>query len=163
MSSSKREDKFSRTLAVASRYARLHVRSTYEVRTYLHQRGIPAGVVQRVVAHLLAEGALDDQACARLWADHWARAGYAWAAIQRKLSAKGLSEALIKLAGRGAGRASDDMARAREVVAKPLGSSQRSINRCVRLLRSRGFDQDVIEQVLSEAVGVLPSDIMAGP
>jgi SOS response regulatory protein OraA/RecX len=145
----------------AARYTRAGVRSTSEVRAYLKRRGLSVAIAQRIVADLVSRGALDDQACAKLWASHLARAGYAWVAIQRRLSAKGLDDETIGQVGRSAGIAPSDAERARQIVAERLrglqkshrtrGTAAKDLNRLARFLRSRGFDQDVIEQVLSEA------------
>jgi SOS response regulatory protein OraA/RecX len=98
---------------------------------------------------------VDDRLCARLWADHWARRGYAWSAIRVKLSEKGLDEQAIEHAASWLGTASDDDARARLVIAQRLrrraGARQRS--RLGRALASRGFDSDLIERILNESFG----------
>jgi len=95
---------------------------------------------------------LDDRACAELWADHWARRGYAWSAIRLKLSEKGLDAHAIAHAASRLGTASSDDERARRIVTQHLrpGEGRRQQARLGRMLASRGFDQDLIERVLSE-------------
>jgi SOS response regulatory protein OraA/RecX len=152
MSSLKPANDPSRALAMVGRYTRGRVRSSQEVLTYLGRRGVSPATATRVIAECRARGMLDDEACARLWADHWARRGYAWEAIRAKLAAKGVSGPVVDRAARRLGTAGDDEGRARHVVAsyqrRPHagGASQR----LARALRARGFDPEVIERVLAE-------------
>ena len=97
-------------------------------------------------------GVLNDVACARLWADHWARAGWAWPAIHEKLSAKGLAEAAIAAARHDIGAGpQEELMRARAVrdnlrQRRPVASD----SAVARRLASRGFDEDVIERLFNE-------------
>ena len=166
-----------RALVAARRYLRARVRSAYELRSYLQHRGYPPEVVGRVIARCRADTLLDDRSCARLWADHWARQGYAWSAIHAKLSAKGLEEDAIQHAASRLRIAADDRARARLVAAQgasrstqrsdvrerarlceATASRQRSRARLARRLASRGFEPDVIAQVLDDVLGPQTSD-----
>ena len=160
MLSSKLEDELARVLALALRYVRAGVRSGHEVRTYLRRRGVAAETASRAVTALsTTRGVLDDRACARLWADQWARRGYASTAIRVKLSAKGLDDVTIDHAITQLQISSDDDARAREVVARYARSDvgRQGRARMARTLASRGFDSDLIEQVLNESFGPLVS------
>lgn len=154
MSSSKLES----NLAGAIRYASTGVRSRQDVRAYLERRGAPRQTITRVLDTCSARGLLDDRACARLWAEHWARRGYASTAISQRLTEKALDAAAIEHAVHAMARTSDDEARAKAVVAGHLGrrTVQPSRSRLARTLASRGFDPDVIERVLCEALD-LPS------
>ena len=165
MSSSKQVDDEARALASVRRYLRTGVRSTQDVSTYLRRRGISAEATQQVVSEARARGWLDDRACARLWAEHWARQGYAWSAILEKLLAKGLERRVIDEAARDVGASTNDATRARAVAAattRRIRSTSRPIHqqraRLARALAVRGFDSDIIEQVLSESLGFTPSD-----
>ena len=136
----------------ALRYARVGVRSTRDVLTYLERRGASPNATARILADCRTLGLLDDQAAARLWAEQWARRGYASAAIRLKLQAKGFDARISDEAVTRAGSASDDEIRARLLVASSLrrqtarpGRSQR----LARVLASRGFDPDLIERVLA--------------
>ena len=153
MSSSKAGDEFAHALAAALRYTRAGVRSTQEVLNYLHRRGVAPRLARRVIGEARARGVLDDHACARLWAEHWARRGYAWSAIRLRLCAKGLDEDAIEQAANQQERASDDDARARLVVARQRrhGAGPRQRSRLARTLTARGFDTDLIQQVLDES------------
>lgn len=98
---------------------------------------------------------LDDEAGARLWADQWARRGYAWDAIRAKLSLKGFSDQAIERAATRLGLAGDDEARARLVAAthrRRQHARPQSRWALARTLTSRGFDTDVIERVLNESL-----------
>jgi len=170
MSSSKPGDDVARALAALIRYTRAGVRSTRQVLAYLQQRGVSSDTAVRTVRLCQARGILDDRACARLWADHWARQGYAWAAIRQKLTEKGLDDSTIDDATHRLGLASDDGARARLVVAQRIrlpaprsrqagrGAGRPPRARLARTLASRGFDSELIERVLDESFGTTPSD-----
>lgn len=148
-----------RVLAAARRYVRTGVRSTAEVLRYLQRHGLPPAAAARVVSGYQACGLLDDRACARLWAEHWARRGYAWAAIQPRLVTKGLpDEATAASAGR-LDTPQEDMVRARRLVAQRRYQSAggRGRARLARTLSARGFDADLIEQLLEESCSP-PSD-----
>ena len=182
MSSSKRRgDDVSRTLAAVARSTRAGVRSAHEVLTSLRRGGVPPEVAVQVVAEYQARGIVDDRACAQLWANHWARQGYARALIRLKLSAKGLDAQVIDSAVHRLGPPSDDEERARALVASSLRRRERpstrqrspparhsgplgvwrqvprrtgsgAARRLARTLASRGFDADLIERVLNEAL-----------
>ena len=159
MSSSKLEDDLSCALACALRYVRAGVRSRHEVATYLRRRGVAAQTTSHTIATLAAHGLLDDRACARLWADQWARRGYASASIRIKLAAKGLDEETINHAITQLRIFLDDEARARELAARyarPRAGRLERV-RVARRLASRGFDSGLIEQVLNESFGPLVS------
>ena len=144
------------TVEWLTRYIRTRVRSTSEAREYLRRRGASASAIRRAVAECQVRGLLDDPACARLWAAHWARSGYAWAAIFLKLREKGLGDAAIDAAAERVGRtAEDDAERARAVLAQRLRRRQGAAPSrpgLARILASRGFDPDTIEQLLSERI-----------
>ena len=151
MSSSKRADELQRALKTLPKYVAAGVRSTHEVLAYLRRRGIPPQHAARIVSDYRIRGRLDDRACACLWADHWARQGYAWSAIQLKLSAKGLGEDAIAEAASRLGPASTDEARARLLIAQRTqgGMDRRQRVRLARTLASRGFDPELVDQVLN--------------
>ena len=154
MSSLKRDER-SRVRRLVSRYTGGSVRSTQEVRAYLERRGVPSTVAARVIAECQTLGMLDDEAGARLWADQWARRGYAWTAIHAKLSLRGFSDETVERAAKRLGMAGDDEARARLVAASLRRHRARPATRwsLARTLTSRGFDADVIERVLNESCG----------
>ena len=134
------------------RYARVGVRSTRDVLTYLERRGASPNTAARILADCQALGLLDDRAAARLWADQWARRGYASAAIRLKLQAKGFDARVSDEAAARVGPASDDEARARFVVTSVLrrqSSRPGRAQRLARVLASRGFDPELIERVLA--------------
>ncbi|MBI4341590.1 MAG: regulatory protein RecX [Candidatus Omnitrophica bacterium] len=136
-------------LALAVRYTRTRVRSAHEAVTHLHRRGIPLGAAQRAVARTQALGLVDDRACARLWAEHWARQGYASEAIRKKLFVKGLAMAVVE--GALASLGADDLARARWLIASRRPRGRFTPARLSRWLAGRGFDEETIEHVLSYA------------
>ena len=131
------------------------VRSTREARAYLRRLGLPEPDVERLVAASRKRGLLDDRLAARLWAEQWARAGFAAAAIRHKLTTKGFDAHAIADAAKRAALLCDDEARARLVLAQHSrrASGPRARVRLTRILASRGFDPDVIQRVLRESFG----------
>ena len=159
MSSSKSEDDVTRALATARRYVRASVRSRHEVTIYLHRRGVSPEIASRAVAMLGTQDVLNDGVCARLWAEQWARRGYASAAIRLKLAAKGLDEETITQTLTQRRISVDDAARARALAARATraGAHHLERTRVARRLASRGFDPDLIEQILNESFDPLVS------
>ena len=152
MSSSKPgNDPTCRAHTLADRYTRGRVRSTGEVLTYLRRQVVSSSTAARVIAASRARGLLDDHACARLWADHWARRGYAWSAIRAKLAAKGLAEDVIEAMLRRLAADVTDEDRARALVASSLrrrGPRPVDVRSAARTLQARGFDEEVIARAL---------------
>ena len=140
-------------MAALPRYLRSGVRSTRETIEHLRRLGVPLPQASRAVADCQRRGLLDDRACAQLWAEHWARRGYAWAAIRLKLSEKGLDARAIEHAASRLGMASTDESRARLALSQRIrsGDGPQQRPRLARMLASRGFDQDLIERVLGES------------
>ena len=101
-----------------------------------------------------AASLLDDRACARLWAEHWARRGFAWRAIREKLLAKGLPETAIHEAARSVGSTiEDDATRARQLTSGNLQRGRGSLRaQLIRKLAARGFDEDMIERVVDTSI-----------
>ena len=120
---------------------------------YLRRQGISVRAAARAVRAYQAQGLLDDQAAARLWADHWARQGYAAAAIRAKLEARGFSARAIGDAAARSGLAAEDESRARAVIAARRRTGRGDRARLARVLGSRGFDPDLIERLLNDAAG----------
>lgn len=153
MSSSKPERSAQPRSALAlSRYLRAGVRSTHEAAAFLERHGAPREEAGRLIRASLQRGVLDDAACARLWAEQWARQGYAASAIRLRLAAKGLPTLAIDEATRECADPAEEEQRARRVAAQPSrrGADRRTGARLARTLASRGFDNDVIERVLGE-------------
>ena len=153
MSSSKPEAD-ARLRAAIPRYVRSGVRSTHEVLHYLRRRGLSARAAARWVSAYQAQGVLDDRAAARLWADHWARQGYAAAAIRRKLTDKDFSDAIIQHIANRYCPPTDDEARARLLLAQRTraGPQRATRSRLARTLTSRGFDTELIERLLGDSL-----------
>lgn len=160
MSSSKREAD-ARLRAVTTRFLRSRVRSTQEVLSLLRRQGASARAVARAVRAYRAQGVLDDRAAARLWAEQWARQGYAASAIRLKLSEKGFPNGLATDVVTRYHPPTDDEARARQLMARRTrpGAARLSRIRLARTLASRGFDAELIERLLGESLdGPRPSD-----
>ena len=152
MSSSKRETKTPARAAVPP-FLRSRVRSTAEVRAHLLRRGDSPRQVAVQLTQYRVLGLLDDRAAARLWADHWARQGYAAAAIRLKLAQKGFPDALIGSILNQDYPPADDEARASAWLARRARSraAHPARSRLARALASRGFDAELIERLLGES------------
>lgn len=158
-----------RVKGVLARYLRTGTRSTQEALTYLNTRGIPTRIAARLVAEFRQARLLDDRTCARLCADHWARRGYSREAIRARLAQKQLGHRDIEAAVRALGDRSDELERAERFVTEQLrhrwritgrpdasGSRQAAVRERARLTRQlalRGFELELIEQVVNNALG----------
>ena len=151
MSSSKRRHEASRTVTRLARYARAGVRSRQQVLAHLRRSGVSPRAALRLVNACEARGLVDDEAGSRLWADHWARRGYAWAAIRAKLEGRSFTPQAIERAAARLGAAAEDAARARAVVEARRRRGVCERQRLARTLAYRGFDEDLIEQILQDA------------
>jgi len=134
-------------LAALPRYLRSGVRSTRETIEHLRRLGVPLPQASRAVADCQRRGLLDDRACAQLWAEHWARQGYAAAAICERLNAKGLSDETMRAAIQCIEREGGDPQRARTWLAAGRNRGW-SRTRAARALAARGHDDGSIEQSL---------------
>jgi SOS response regulatory protein OraA/RecX len=125
------------------------VRSCAEALAYLAAQGVPSIVASQAVEVCEQQGWLNDRACAQLWASHWARLGYAQAVIAQRLEAKGLSSSVIRQALPMAGKTADtETAQALVQRAARQRTGPGATMRLAARLRRRGFDEDVITDVL---------------
>ena len=143
--------------AGADRYVRSGVRSTRELRAYLAARRVGSEAAERLIREYERSGALDDRACARLWAEQWARRQYAWNTIRERLITKGLPTDAIESAAQSVGHPAAERSRARALVARAArGGGRLAWSRLARTLASRGFDPELIDEVLRNALGPDP-------
>ena len=147
-----------RAVSALARYVRHAVRSTHEARAYLQRLDTSPERVTSAIRIGVARGDLNDAACARLWAEQWARQGYAWAMIRERLRAKGLDEAAVAAGARAIGAPESDAERARAWIharhpARADAQEAPGRARLSRLLSARGFDSELIEQVVNETAG----------
>jgi len=136
--------------AAVRRYLRSGVRSVAEVRAFLDRRGLPAEAIDAVIADCRRQGALDDQAYARLAAEHWARQGYAGRAIRQRLAAKGVPDALVVEAIARLTNEEGDAERATRLLSQPRWRRAEP-SRQARWLAARGFDDELIERIVGTA------------
>ena len=150
-----------RISALVQRYLRFGARSTHEVRAHLRRRGVAEPLIDRVITACQRQRLLDDQACAKLLATHYADKGYAWSAVSDRLRAKGFGTRLVSQALQRLRASMDDEPRAR-VVARAFLQRRRAAAgpalriRLARALAGRGFDSELIARVLTETLGPLP-------
>ncbi len=143
-------------LALVLRYARPRVRSTREAAAYLHRRGVSARAASQAIRQAQSMGVLDDLACARLWAGQWARQGYALSTIRQRLLERGLNERVAGEAADWIASVESDQARARELLAARVGRGQTQRAQLARTLASKGFDPELIDQLLAPSVDAEP-------
>ena len=155
------DDEYARARGLAQRYLRYGVRSTEELRAHLRDRGVGQRIIEPVLVVCTQRGLLDDRACARLWAVRLADRGYAAAAIRERLLAKGLNVTQLPSISASLQTASDaDRAQllVRDRLRRGARRDPRLRHRLARLLAQRGFDPDLIDQILNESLGS-PSDL----
>ena len=138
----------SRARALATRYTQARVRSSHDVLTYLQRHDVPRSLGARTVAACQAHGLIDDHACARLWAEHWARSGWAWVVIREKLLAKGLPAQAIEAAAERVGDKMAESLRARQLIEQRGLAGPHQRRRMARTLAARGFETELIEQLV---------------
>lgn len=141
-------DPTTRARALATRYARARVRSAHEILAYLKRHRVSPHLCARILASCHAQGLVNDRACARLWAEEWARRGWSWNAIRGKLRAKGLAEEALEAAEEQLAGEAAETARAQQLIEKCAGTHPDQRTRIARRLASRGFDPDLIERLL---------------
>ena len=122
------------------------MRSRHELTQYLQRHEVRAHEIPRIVRECERRGILNDQACARLWAEHWMRAGFGWLAIRDKLSAKGLEESIVVDVEHRLGQDEEERARA-WLDSRSRGGFTTSR---ARQLIARGFDPDIVERIIPE-------------
>ena len=138
-----------RILALARRYLRYGTRSTAQLRAYLDARHLPPSLRDALIAQCMREGLLDDAACTKLWATQLRERGYALGAIREQLLEKGLPLDRIESA-LAALRVEADDAQVAAALVRARRSSQPQ--RLARWLAARGFDEDVIAELVSKNV-----------
>ncbi len=134
-------------VARAVRYVQRGVRSTRDVTAYLTRLGFNTRQAQSVVEKFVQKGLLNDRACARLWAEHFARKGLSRPLIRLKLSGKGLGdyalEAIQEL------DVADDRQRALSLVNQWQAKSSRLGKLSLaRRLAAYGFDEELINELI---------------
>lgn len=155
MSSSKPAND-ARTQQSALRYLRTGTRSAAELQRFLQSRGIAPTRIRTLLTEGRRRGWLDDAACAALVATSLSDRGYAARLIAQRLAAKGLGDSLIARTLARLNADVDDASRALAFVRARAGgrrTDDRLRARLGRALAARGFDADLISQVLVEALG----------
>ena len=156
MSSSKpRASDTDPAIAQLLRYLSSGVKTVSDAAGFLARRGMSGPEIAEAIRVCQRRGLLNDAASAQLWADHWARQGYARAAIARKLHDKGLDDARRTEALDRLDREQTDRDRARQlaVTARGHAAHPQVRVRVARRLAARGFDAELITQVITELLG----------
>jgi len=129
----------------------VRARSTAELRQRLSGAGFAPEVVEDVLSGLTRRGLLDDEEFARSWVSARRRAGTGGRARLRwELRRKGISPDLVRRVVDEGIDDESEVAAALEVARGRLRdqAGPQELARVQRLLRGRGFEQEVVEQVM---------------
>ena len=137
-----------RALSDAHRLLGHRARARAELGARLAARGHSEPVVQRVLAHLQADGLLDDEAFARAYvADGRRLRGWGTERIARELGRLGADPAAVQaaLSDAGANAQADELQRALQALSKqrPGAPAEAARRRAYQLLVRRGFSTTV--------------------
>jgi regulatory protein len=154
------ESRLERARAVALRFLGYSARSSAEVRRRLERGGFDAETINAVVAEMESAGWLDDGKFARDWIeDRSDRKGYGRTRLAAELQRRGVDREVVERTA-DAIRPDDEFRRAL-AAARPRFSSEalsgqepaaaeRERRRIAGFLQRRGFDWDIIKEVIRE-------------
>ena len=153
------QEKFPHLLSLRDYAYRLLARRAYsqlELAEKLLAKGFSTEAVNRTVAHLVADGYVNDEALIADRIERLRTRGLSAAAIRAKLTHQGLPVASIEeTIGQEPGTAEQDAARRLLASRFSLDALKQPQHyaRAFRLLTRHGYAQDVIERALGEAPG----------
>lgn len=136
----------------AVRYLSRFDRTTRQIEEFLRARGAPPVQIARTIRRLAALRYLDDSAYAERWiASRSARSPLGAARLRGELLRRGLPEDIVENALRHALSELDEETLARRTVGlKQRRGRSLSRQQTFRLLRQRGFEEDVISRIMGE-------------
>lgn len=139
-------------LQSAVRYLARFDRTTKQVEEFLRTRGASPAQIARTIRRLVTLRYLDDSAYAeRRIASRLARGPFGTARLRAELLRRGLPEVVIDAAlRRTPGEVDQDALARRAVGLKQRRGGRLSPQQTLRLLRQRGFDEDVISRIMGE-------------
>lgn len=133
---------------VALRYLTRKDRTEAQMRAFLQRQGASADQAQGIVGRMRRLGYLNDETYAQRWAeDRIAKRPMGRSRLEAELLAQGFAQVLVEHTLNAIYRRHDERALATAL----LRGRKRTVvdlGRQARLLRSRGFDEDTIEEVL---------------
>jgi regulatory protein len=142
------------TLDYAYRLLARRAHSEQELAKKLLDKGFTEDAVTRTVATLKVRGYINDATLAADQADRLRARGFGAAGIKEKLARKGLAKGTVDEVVASAD-GDEDREAARQILASRFPSDAlkkpQTYARAFRFLLSRGFSQDVVEDVLGEA------------
>jgi len=136
----------------AVRYLARFDRTTKQVEEFLRARGASPVQAARTIRRLEVLRYLDDPAYAERWiASRLTRGPFGTARLRAELLRKGLSEDVTDGAlGRALAEVDQETLARRVVALKQRRGSSLSRRQTFRLLRQRGFEEDVISRIMGE-------------
>lgn len=149
------KDEYGKALHAAYRFLGRRPHSVGELRTKLSRKGYPVGLMEQVLGHLAELGYLDDEAFARQWVmERGSDRGNAL--LRSELRKKSISDEVIDRVLL-KHRETHDPAIEAEVVARKrwtrLADDPKREAKLSAFLARRGYDYDVIRQVLERVSG----------
>lgn len=139
-------------MKLAVRYLSRFDRTTKQVEDFLRTRGASPAQIARTIRRLEALRYLDDSAYAERWiTSRLTRGPFGTARLRAELLQRRLSEAVIDAAlSRLLGEIDEDTLARRAMGLKQRRGSSLSRQQTLRLLRQRGFEEDVISRIMGE-------------
>jgi len=139
-------------LRIALRYLARFDRTTKQVEAFLRAKGASSFQVVRTARRLNTLRYLDDSAYAERWiASRLTRGPFGTARLRAELLLRGLSENVVDGAlGRALAGVDEDTLARRVVELKQRRGNSLSRRQTLRLLRQRGFEEDVISRIMGD-------------
>ncbi|BFU96619.1 MAG: protein of unknown function [Nitrospira sp.] len=136
----------------AVRYLARFDRTTTQIEAFLRARGGSRAQIARTIRRLTALRYLDDSAYAERWiASRLTRGPFGRVRLRAELLRRGLSEDMIDGAlHRALGEVDEETLARRTVGLKQRRGRSLSRQQTLRLLRQRGFEEDVISRIIGE-------------
>ena len=129
-------------------------RSVREVKDYLDRKNYPEDIKDKIVKEMIGHGYLDDKRFAANFVSYRKTGGYGLLKVRYELQQKGISRPIIdELIDERFDR-EEDLEKVREILRKrvPLKEDidQRWINRQIAFLKRRGFQDNLILEVIKD-------------
>ncbi len=149
----------------AYRFLAYRSQTSSELRDRLHRKGYTAGVIEKVLRELEAEGYVDDRKFALEWARYrlqskpLGRRRLVWELQRRGLPSESVGEVLREVYAEFDEASLAEQAMLKRLTSKDMLRSVRERQRCIRYLAGLGFEAETITTVLKEiSSSILPLD-----
>lgn len=154
------DDQFEKARAAAHRYLSLSARSSSDMRSRLQRGGIDPSLIDVILSELETSGLIDDNRFIKDWVEDRAdRKRYGRTRLMSELQRHGISKEIMEEVLPPLVR-DEELQRARNAVSRKWPSDclenmtfaekQREKQRCASFLQRRGFDWEIVMQVLDD-------------